>query len=260
MTNDRDLDPKVRTWLDEPPPGPPDRKAVYARVIDRLPETHQRRRWWPFEWNPFAASATRSAEANGPHPQGRSRTMFNATRVVATAAILAVGGSLAFMTALGPSDAPQPAAAPSAEDIAFVTGTASYIGETTPCTVESTPLYTEKRGCGLEYRWFTDDERLNGIDSMEITRRDYKGAEVIGMSAIANTGRLENDGGAWVYDDPDPVVVLRRGFSMRGYSVLQGTGAYEGLTAVVYTDSSDEGATFEIEGVIIPTEMLPEVP
>ena len=188
--------------------------------------------------------------------------MFSPVRVVAAAAILALGGSLALMTALGPSEAPGPAAAPSAEDIAYVTGTATYVGDTAPCTIESTPLYTEKRGCGLEYEWVTDDPRLSGLQSAAITRRDFRGTQARGMAAIIVTGRLENDAGAWIegYGDPDPMLVRPGGLSMGSLAVLQGTGEYEGLTALVYTDSSDEGAIFDIEGAIIPTEMLPDVP
>lgn len=261
MTDDRDLDPKVRTWLDEPPPGPPDRKAVYARVMDRLPQTRQRRPWWPFGWNPFAAGATRSAEAEGPRPQRRSRTMFSPVRVVAATAFLAVGGSLAFMTALGPSDAPQPAAAPSAEDIAYVTGTATHTRQTSPCTTSVTPLYGENRACGHEYEWVTDDPRLSGLQSVEITRRDFRD-EAAGISAIVTTGRFENDGGAWVEaEDSAPMVVFPGDSTMMGsQSVFQGTDGYDGFTAVVYVESTDEGATFDIKAVIIPTDMLPSVP
>ena len=39
MTNDRDLDRQVHSWLAEPPSGPPDRDAVYARVSDERYDT-----------------------------------------------------------------------------------------------------------------------------------------------------------------------------------------------------------------------------
>lgn len=96
--NDRDLDHKVRTWLDEPPPGPPDRHAVYARVIDRLPQTHQRQRWWPFKWNPFAVGATRSADAGGDSHERRATIMLYALSSTALVIVLGLAGGLALLT------------------------------------------------------------------------------------------------------------------------------------------------------------------
>ena len=89
--------------------------------------------------------------------------MFTPVRVVAAAAILALGSSLLYVSLPGPAEQAGPAAAPTADDIAHVTGTASYSHDSAPCTIEYTPLYADKSGCGLEYEWVSDDARLSGV-------------------------------------------------------------------------------------------------
>ena len=248
MTNDRDLDTTVRTWLDEPPPGPPDRDAVHARVMDRLPETHQRRHWWPIQWNPFAAGATRSADANGPHPAERSRTMFNATRIVAAAAVLALGGSLAFVAApLGPSEEPVvPASSASTVDDQMMA----------PASIRATYLWGldgdnngEEVGDFLRGRigkmWAIDDPdpRLDGTARFVHDARDDGG-----LGPQWGTFRLETEEGAWEG--------TMSGFwdrhETRTSGWLRGEGAYDGLTMYLQSSIDHAGAPAEMIGIIVP--------
>ena len=255
MTTDRDLDQKVRTWLDEPPPGPPDRDAVYARVVDRLPETHQRRHWWPFQWNPFGARATRSAAANGPHPQGRSRIMFTPVRAFAAVAVLALGGSLALIAGpLGPSQEPVvPGAELGAEEVARVTGTATYLSDTAACKITFSDTFMEKRGCGTEYELTMDDPRLSGLSPAVIERVDPKGFYTV-AGTVAGSMEMQHADGAWAgayqgIDLPDTG-------GIHLFAVLTGSGDYEGLSAVLVYHSTGDGSTFDVEGMILPSQML----
>ena len=258
MTTDRDLDQKVRTWLDEPPPGPPDRDAVYARVVDRLPETHQRRHWWPFQWNPFGARATRSAAANGPHPQGRSRIMLNATRVVAAATVLALGGTLALVAGpLGPAIEPAPPGAeqPDSDVIALVTGQAAHYTETDPGDGTVTPRAQEFRGVAIEWEVAADDPRLSGVMSVDYNVDAIFGAA--GTRAMTGIQRIENDAGAWEGDFQG--VGFPGTNDLHVHAVLAGSGSYEGLTAVMYLDNAANEQVMEFEAVIFPGE-LPAYP
>ena len=85
--SERPLDRHLNDWLnrslEELPDGPELPSTIRTDVLSRLPGTPQRRRWWPFRWFPFGLGATRSADREGPHSEGRSRSMFNATRVAA---------------------------------------------------------------------------------------------------------------------------------------------------------------------------------
>ncbi len=170
MTHDRDLDPQVQAWLDELPPGPPDRNAVYARVMDRLPDTHQRRHRWPFRWNPFAAGAMRSADANGPHPRGRSTTMLNATRAMAIVTVLALTGTLALVAGpFAPAQEPAPAATleRSAADVGRFTGVMTFGPETVDPVVSIDGEVQSERGGSVPMVLTGSDERLAGQAMIE---------------------------------------------------------------------------------------------
>ena len=88
------------------------------------------------------------------------------------------------------------------------------------------------------------DPRISGQWEQVLTNRVF--GDVLVKSA---TGRLENDGGAWVgtfhgYAGPE--------FN-KEWNVFTGEGGYEGLTAV-FTWTGD-GST--LEGVIVPGELAP---
>lgn len=248
MTHDRDLDDKVRTWLDEPPPGPPDRDAVYARVLDRLPETHQRRHWWPFQWNPFAAGATRSADANGPRPQGRSRTMLNPVRAVVLVAALALASSFAMVTEVAAPGPIVPGAEAPGEAIAHVVGHTSGQREIAEGEMQVTDRAIEWRGMVAEWDVTADDPRLSGVMTAEYALDNLMG--VAGAAALAGTQTISNADGEWsgtvvgvgVPDTND----------IQFQSVLTGSGAYDGLTAVVRADNAENVLVYEFEAVVFP--------
>lgn len=262
MTNDRDLDTKVRTWLADPPPGPPDRNAVHARVMDRLPETHQRRHWWPFKWNPFATGATRSADAHGPQPLGRSRTMFNATRVVAAAAIVALGGSALLIAGpLGPSEPLGPAGAEASTaptEVVHFTGHVAT-GEGRVGEIETLPDRTIERGWQSTFYNTMSDPRVSGGGSAINYLETIEAGGFMFLSH-ASKGELVNDGGTF-------------GLSCSGAgngggsaseeapmgSIVcwyEGADGYDGLSAfVVLTSSSPVSGSWQADGWLFSGEV-----
>ena len=253
MTHDRDLDSQVRTWLEETPPGPPDRDAVHARVMDRLPETHQRRHWWPFRWNPLAAGATRSADAGGPHPAGRSRTMFNATRMVAASAILALVGSLALVGGnLGPSS--DPVGVPGAEE---PNRAPAHFEQTVRVRLDQAGVPTEVDGVSQLHGVVTSylaqigsDSRVTGIGTFTFDGAEY----LAGVGPVWGTFRLQNEDGAW----EGPFSGMARPDQTRLSGWLVGEGAYESMSQ--YRDMIIDHRTTEavITGLIIPGDPPPK--
>jgi len=251
MTNDRDLDHKVRTWLDEPPPGPPDRHAVYARVIDRLPQTHQRRRWWPFGWNPFAAGATRSADAGGDSHERRATIMLYALRSTAIVVVLGLAAGVVFMTASdrAADDGPGVTSVKAMTPERFE---GSMIWSVDPAQpgVEDGDMLVER----IVRQWTRDieDPRFAGTALFIHNARDAGG-----MGPEWGTYRLETEDGAWegtltgVWDEHET--------RLAGW--LRGEGGYAGNSqylSIVFDHASAEPA--KVVALIFPGEPPPDPP
>lgn len=109
----------------------------------------------------------------------------------------------------------------------------------------------------------TDDARINGAwsytfhaDEWPVSLGDRE--EVVAVER--HTIRLENEGGAWTGSGTLVKRVLEEDgslldFTNEAFHVLEGDGAYDGLTAYVTFDFATEGSGPDIRGVI-----LPEVP
>jgi hypothetical protein len=246
---DRPLGPRLRDWLDdsieELPEGRELPSSIRSDVLTRLPSTHQRRGWWPFRWFPFGIGATRSADAKEPRPQGRFKSMFNATRVAAAVAILALGGSLAIIAgppASGPvappgatsSDAPQQSVP------AFpVTGTAEIVilapGDNTDSLL--------RNRVGGTVRTEMNDPRVSG-DGRFLHHADDYG--LVGLEW--GTYRVENEDGAW----QGPVSGFYGFYETRTSGWLAGEGAYEGLTYYIESVIDHSTSMMEINGMVFP--------
>jgi hypothetical protein len=174
MTADRDLDTQVRTWLEEPPAGPPDRDAVFTRVRDRLPDTPQRRpRWlWPFDGHLPGAAAARHAGTPGVTTRGRVMQMFSATRVLMATTVLALSGVALFSLVSSERDVSAP---PGAAGAALDEPWLSVLNEPGSTKMEMDDLaaaaFTEDATLALV--WRADDiEVLQGRDAITRKFRD----------------------------------------------------------------------------------------
>ena len=86
--NDEQMRPLLKTWFRARSVGPVDVPNGVARVVARLPQTRQRRRWWPL---PVFGRPAFLPALNGRQPATGS-TMFSALRFIAAAAIVALFG------------------------------------------------------------------------------------------------------------------------------------------------------------------------
>ena len=254
MKTDRETAEVVRSWMKEPVEL---NDAGLHRVLAQVPDTPQRRyRWlWPFKWRPFAPSATRSADVREVAPTGRSLNMLNATRVAALAAVLALGGTLVFVS--GPFGPPEPAVVPGAEAPADPMAAAHFTG-TVVVTREKDRTVTTL-GDRFKETWIAvwrnamTDPRVSGdgetLDYLETIAGD--GRSFISHSAA---GRLTNDEGSFALEctGGGDVEMAMNGVIACWYT---GEAGYEGLTAFVVLTSTDAG--FDAEGWIFPGDPPP---
>ena len=256
----------MRSWLAADVAGLPDGAdlppGVRATVLSRLPGTPQRRRWWPFAWFPRPTGATRDADGQGPHPDGRSKNMFGTVRIAAVVAVLALGGSLAMASlSLGPPstppgapavEAPSPSPEPAPRDglPTPVTGTARLEGSST--NVIAVVDGDEMRfGLDLPSSETMDDARVTGTGRYLLTIYG-----VPSNGAVAGTLRIENADGAW----EGPVTgVLQPSGSTFGAGWLRGEGAYEGLSYYHHHQAVDTEAVLTVNGTIV-AEIHPTSP
>ena len=200
---DRPLDRELHHWLErsieELPDGSELPPAIRADVLRRLPSTPQRRRWWPFRWFPFGSGATRSADREEPHHEGRPRSMFSATRVAAGVAILALAGSLALV-ANPVGDRP---VAPGAEATPIDPGAFGGFTGSMSCEQgeEGTTTLTEWGSivegetyprCDVE----VSDSRFSGNNYSVHDYYKYGGVPPWGVRS--NSSVITNEGGSWV--------------------------------------------------------------
>lgn len=244
MTHDRDLDQKVRTWLDDPPPGPPDRDAVYARVMDRLPETHQRRHRWPFGWSPLATGVTRSALAGGSSHERRA-TMLYALSSTAIVIVLGLAGGLALLTGSNPATDERPGvAATKAMAPERIEGTMIWGVDGAQPGVEDGDMLVER--IGLQWTRDIDDPRFAGTGRFIHNARDAGG-----MGPEWGTYRLETEDGAW----EGTLTGVWDAYETRLAGWLRGEGAYAGNSQYlsIYFDHAS-AQPMEVVAFIVPGE------
>jgi hypothetical protein len=248
MTQQHDIERLLDQWFSDGPTRAPDR--VLVAVADRI-ERRSQRPAWRLNW--------------------RFPVMNTTTRLILVGAALLIGIGAASVLLSGggqPGPAPAPSSAPlasstsvsSSQPSASASGDASVIlpGEFTACLPHNSQLrsgtdeqlvvphpdgdMTVERRRG--YTWAgtitATDPRFSGThfyswdgDSYTLT----SGAE--GPTAYAEGHRIENAEGAW--QGSANGATLPDGTSADSPVVLTGEGAYEGLTAVLF---SVEGSCF----------------
>ena len=260
---DRLLGAGLHDWLDrsivELPDGAELPPSVRSEVLSRLPSMPRRRRWWPLRWHPFGIGATRSADRKEARPERRSKSMFTATRVAATVAALTLAVSLALVA--GPARfAPRaPGAQGDAIDPADVGGFSGTMlcaqgeyGQTTTTEWGSIVIGETYPSCLIE----VSDPRISGNNYSVHDYYKYDGQPLWGVRSFSSV--ISNDDGTWVatdgwgYQHPEDSTMFYAG-------QYRGTGAYEGLSALVVLSQDRWGLRMDVEGVIIPGD-LPEAP
>ena len=192
--------------------------------------------------------------------------MFNATRVAATVAIVALGGSLVLVAGpLGSSPDPAPApgaASPSAEavpsDDTYFTGVMTF-GSGVPGTTEVGPDdVSRNRGAQYDVGWKSTDPRFTGVGDYTGNSNGYR-TESDGVVGVGwGTMSVETEDGTW-RSTPSAGGVVRQPIATETDTRIPvwfvGDGAYEGMTALVIhtiVPSTYPPFRWNYEGWIVP--------
>ena len=236
----------LKDWLQDTTDSSSDPNASADKVVARLPEAPQRRRWLP--WPP--------ARRSDPDPQGRTRFMLSPAKAISLVAIVAIGASFAITQPLTTDPAPAPPAADSPDTPVFpvaFSGSWMFGPQVGNDLVETTGTGIKTRGD----RYWTpqvvedmSDERLRG-DVYAWGNDDWYGS---GPRVWHGGFSIVNDQGEWhtvptvVFDDPEGV---RSGAT---YTFI-GEGGYDGLVAIA--DFALDDQLWTINGYVIDGALPP---
>lgn len=238
--------------------GPPPIDDILAQTR----QTRQRRAWLPFQRSTFPSGAPGLRIGT---VAGRTLSMTPTFRYAAVAGLALALGVL-FAPVLAPTtrpvaDAPDPSAEAAPLDVVWATGA---ITPTSSCNDPKTSI---EKGVGIHHRgyvcepqvWEATDPRLTGTGSTTWNADTYPSA--IGGQATINVASMTvtTAEGAWSCASS---AVNTHGPVMFGYQVLPedstctGSGAYDGMVAVVAIDNAATPPTFEaviLRGGLPPT-------
>ena len=295
MTN-KQLAPKVRSWLKSTDVTPEDARRSVGVVSGRAERTPQRGRWWPlpaFRRGPKPPTADATARrptstpaeiGRPPTVTGRTRSMFSPVKAItAGALVFAIGGAFLVAQPFGQQGGVPGAASDEGMTPALVTGslvsdlnTGSFYNKGTRDRIKRYELTGETARAEMS------DPRLNGSVTVDWTQDQHWAAEYPDLEGLDayfvrepgiavikwGTLRIENDTGAWegtLLETFDVTAdVLPSGGLNVGVVELVGAGAYDGLSAVLFMrDSNAEGAdwtdyTVSWNGIIFPGNLPPD--
>ena len=286
--SDEQMAPVLRSWMHDTDRTPPDARQSADHVMARVQHTRQLGRWW---WLPSFARTTASAPttdmttevqpAPSPATNGQSATvtrstnsMFSPAKAIAAGVLVfAIGGVLLIAQPFDQQGASVPGAATDGVGL-----------EPASVTGEMKVLRSVRDGGGLEGeiadgvwheegpwsgRFEMDDSRLTGdATGYDGGNRYQMDENHVGLAEVGGgTITIENDGGAWEGSTLG-VSGTERSDMLRDTMVVEltGTGGYDGLSALLFVDQDQPVSwdrplpDFEVYGVIVPGELVPEVP
>jgi hypothetical protein len=221
MNPDRDLDLLLDQWMAEGPTDDADR--LKSEAMAKIAVTPQVRGSL-LPWRVDMTAITR----------------------LAVVAILAASGTALFMTATetGPAEPVAPAAEADA-DAAVSQKAAAFTGTSSggQQTEQGQEVAGEGKMSMLGDAWSVtledmSDPRLNGTLTL-VANRDFHGLQ----GRIASLSlRIDNDLGSWLGSGHGWDGSIDSTPAEYGHALLRGTGAYEGLTALMYTTLDQDGA------------------
>ena len=274
-----ELTPFVEKWLKGTKRSPYTAQQTVNKVLKDLPQTPQgRRRRWSLPWRKPSRTTTSGVAQrdlqptstpalNGHTPTftGRTHSMFSPVKAItAGALVFALGGVLLIAQPFGQQGGGVPGAATDGAGLepAKVTGTISGWDD----------FEVESEG-SIEDGFIRDqweeraqlemsDSRLTGTwtETFGIDRYspiDPDGDDPYGIAeTITGTVSVENDGGTWVGTTfgCDCRAPKSQGSDMF-HMELVGTGAYEGLSALLYLQNPRINEEDVVYGVIFPGDI-----
>ena len=294
---DKRLTPAVAEWLLDTDAPTPDLDGSVERAMSNVEQTPQlRRRWWLPAVGRIRASAPTAEETNDYRPRpipatnghsatvaGRTQSMFSpAKAITAGALVLAIGGALLIAQPFdqGGSSAPGAAVDEDAMRPALVTGTITYDEDSGEFTCLSGPWgscvdspsadgVTRFRTLGQTATVEMSDPRLSGDATVDEygdvfdseTRTKVELGEGYGFEW--GTMRIVNEAGAWEGSwIASSTIAETETEDAVSPILLVGSGAYDGLSAILYEVNADWGdgpnGPDSLDGTIFPGDPPPD--
>jgi len=149
------------------------------------------------------------------------------------------------------------AQSPEALAPAWVTGQVFFGAQLSAPTVTTEGDVTHKRGESYEnQRWDVSDPRLSGMAAASWNSDVFELPDDAGVSLVAvGTYEIVNDDGSWVGGYASAGQGADPSLGMLETVILTGSGAYEGLSAILNLDWTTYPVP--VEGMIIPGELPP---
>jgi len=264
--NDEQMQSLLGTWFEDTDPTPPDTWRTAVEVMARVPQTRQRGRWWPlptFHRKAQTATATDTTEyrpssipaTNGHAPTviGRTQTMFSPVKAItAGALVFALGGMFLIAQPFDRLGGGAPGAEQGADPVAPVEVTATFrdIGcegyDSSDVVGRVVTIYGNT--CTVDNEW--SDPRLQGTETYVDNYVDYADH---GLTIGHYVHNIVTDDGAWRMR-PQFRIESAGPENFSGTWVLDGEGAYEGLSVVLAKEGDD------LAGFIVESDLLPPPP
>lgn len=277
MTPEHDRSRLIESWLDESYHAERGAQPFLDRLLDDLPTVPQRRRRWWSRMRRMEPPRPRTVDTteyqpspiparNGPTPAviGRTRTALSPAKTITVGAlVVAIGGAVLLAQPFQQhSSVPGAATDRAGLEPAFVSGTLKgkeesnhagefYAGDFYALDDDSV-LFTRERWDEAG-RLMMDDPRITGDWNGTVAINRYRSPGSAGRAeTYSGTITVENDAGTWV-----GTLLGCSGCGQREmrHVGLVGTGAYEGLAALLYYGSGDG-----LYGVIVIGDLAPEDP
>jgi len=281
--------PVLGTWLKDTATAPPDPQRTVRQVKARLPQTPQvRRRWWlpslrrtpipPPNSNQTTDHQPTSIPAPNGHSAtitGRTQSMFSpAKAITAGALVFAIGGVLLIAQPFDQQGGSVPGAATDGVGLepATVRGTVSGWDESEDESEGSIESGDESEG-SIEAGWAElgfirndweeraqlemSDSRLTGAWTASVGIDRYS-PDALGeglAETYTGTVSVENIDGTWVGTQFGCSSCGRGTASDMFHVELVGTGAYEGLSALLYLQNPPINDEIVLYGVIFPGDI-----
>jgi hypothetical protein len=267
--NDEQMAPVLRAWLRQRDVPPVDPVRTAAQVGARLPRVRQRRRWPPLpslgrRRDTFARGQVSGKHSNGapidhvPAVTGTTRTVLDPVKAITAAAlVIAVGAAFLVAQPFGRSGGDAPTAAQDVGVMLPTEVTGTYQGHS--CQYGDGEIdgqvRTSVRICTVRNEW--SDPRLQGTETYRDSGASYLGDEGVYIGHFVHD--IETDEGAWrmrpqfrfeSVGEDGPA-------NYSGTWILDGEGAYEGLSAVLHKPVEVTGP---LRGFIVSTALLPPAP
>ena len=250
------------------PPRPVDVAAIVRTATTRsTPSTRssQRSRWLtlPIPYRrtqrptaidtiEYQPSPIPASNGHTPTVIGRTTSMLSPVKAVTAGAIVFAIGGVFLIAQPFDQQSTVPGAATDEGPPApvEVTGTSVLYGCPDPGTTEDSGIFERTIGGTCQTDWTFSDERLSGSATMVANEDNYNDGTEVSLGTFSLS--IENDQGGWRMrpgfwlDFPDAPEVAAEVW------VMDGEGAYDGLTAVLLVEDLDNP-----HGFIFESEMLP---